>query len=78
MTSTAMPCTTALGQLPPLAMSQMTKTARDTAMTAGTKMPEIRSAMRWMGALLEVASSTRRMMWARAVSSPTLVARILK
>ena len=43
-------------------------------MTTGTKTPAILSAWRSMGALELVASSTRRMMLASAVSSPTAVA----
>ncbi len=42
--------------------------------TVGTKMPATRSASRWMGALEPCASSTSRMIWARTVSFPTLVA----
>ena len=44
--------------------------------TTGTNTPATLSASLAMGALELVASSTRRMIWARAVSSPTLVARI--
>ena len=43
-------------------------------MTAGTKTPAILSAIRSMGAFELVASSTRRMMLASVVSSPTAVA----
>ncbi len=46
------------------------------AMTTGTNTPAILSAMRSMGALELVASSTRRMMPARVVSSPTARASI--
>ena len=44
------------------------------AITTGTKTPAMRSAVRSMGALELVASSTRRMMPASVVSSPTAVA----
>ena len=44
------------------------------ASITGTKMPEIRSANRWIGAFEPWACSTRRTIWARAVSLPTLVA----
>ena len=42
--------------------------------TTGTKMPDTRSAILERGALLAAASSTRRMIWLRVVSSPTRVA----
>ena len=45
------------------------------AMTIGTNTPATLSASLAMGALELVASSTNRMIWASAVSSPTLVAR---
>ena len=60
----------------PVATSQMQNTTTATVMTAGTNTPEMRSAMRWIGALLLVASSTSLMIWASAVSSPTRVARM--
>ena len=44
------------------------------AITTGTKTAETWSASFWIGALLPCASSTRRMICARAVSRPTLVA----
>ena len=47
-------------------------------MTIGTKTPATLSASFAIGALELVASSTRRIICARAVSSPTLVACILK
>ena len=46
-------------------------------MTTGTKTPAMLSARRSIGALELVASSTKRMMPASVVSSPTAVARIL-
>ncbi len=52
--------------------SRVTSTA--ITITAGTKMPEIVSASRAMGALVAAASLTMRMICARLVSSPTLVA----
>ena len=47
-------------------------------MTTGTKIPATRSASLATGALLEVASSTSRMICASAVSSPTRSARMTK
>ena len=47
-------------------------------MTTGTNTPLMRSAIFSMGALELVASSTRRMMPASVVSSPTRVARMVK
>ena len=44
------------------------------AMTTGTNTPLTLSASRAMGALELLASSTRRMIWERVVSSPTLEA----
>ena len=43
-------------------------------MTTGTKTPATLSASLAMGALEEAASSTRRIIWARVVSSPTRLA----
>jgi len=43
--------------------------------TTGTNTAEIRSASRWIGALLPCASSTRRMIRERTVSRPTWVTR---
>ena len=54
---------------------QPTKVPRAMRATAGTKMAEMRSARRCTGALEPWASSTRRTIWARAVSAPTAVAR---
>ena len=48
------------------------------AMTTGTKTPATWSASLAMGALEEAASSTRAIIWARVVSSPTRVARKVK
>ena len=45
------------------------------AMTTGTKTPDTRSAILAMGAFVAAASSMRRMIWARVVSSPTRAAR---
>ena len=47
-------------------------------MTTGTNTPATLSASFAMGAFELVASSTRRMIWASAVSSPTLVAFMVK
>src|SRR6266699_1141300 len=43
--------------------------------TTGTNTPEMVSANRWIGAFEPCASSTRRIILARTVSAPTLVAR---
>ena len=61
---------------PAPAISQATAATRAMAMTTGTKMPATLSANLAMGALELVASSTKRMICAKAVSSPTLSARI--
>ena len=58
--------------------AQTTKVIKAMAMTAGTKTAATRSAIRWMGALEPWASSTRRMIWASAVSAPIFVARKVK
>ena len=58
--------------------SQTAMAARAMAMTAGTNTPATLSASLAMGALEDVASSTRRMICASVVSSPTLSARIVK
>ena len=55
-------------------MSQMIHTAMAMPMTAGTKMPDTLSAILAIGAFVAAASLTRRMIWAKVVSSPTLVA----
>ena len=57
---------------------QTPKVSRASTSTAGTKTPAISSARRWIGALEPWASSTRRTIWARAVSRPTRVARKVK
>ncbi len=59
----------------PVAISQAMPAMRAMANTTGTKMPETLSASLAMGALEPWASSTRRMIWASAVSSPTFSAR---
>ena len=51
------------------------KVAAAVAMTAGTKTAEMRSAIRWTGALPVCASVRSRPIWARVVFSPTRVAR---
>ena len=48
------------------------------AITTGTNTPATLSASLAIGALELVASSTRRMIWESAVSSPTFSARILQ
>ena len=55
--------------------SQKPSVPTESAMTIGTKNPEIRSASRWTWALPFWASSTRRAIWASCVSAPTRVAR---
>ena len=63
----------AVAKSPEIAIQTMKVTAA-IAMTTGTKTPAILSAIRSMGAFVLVASSTRRMMPASVVSSPTEVA----
>ena len=58
--------------------SQTAVASRAMPMTTGTKTPLTLSASLEMGALEALASSTRWMIWARAVSSPTLMARKVK
>ena len=55
---------------------QTAKPSAATAITAGTKTAETRSAMRWIGARLRCASATARAMRASAVASPTARASI--
>ncbi len=55
--------------------SQNPRVATDSAITIGTKTPEIRSASRCACALPFCASSTRRAIWASWVSAPTRSAR---
>ena len=59
-------------------MLHSTKLMDATAMTTGTKYDATTSTRRWMGAFDPWASSTSRMIWARTVSPPTLVARNVK
>ena len=54
--------------------NQVTRVTTAMAMAAGTNTEETRSARRCTAARLPWASSTRRMIWARAVSAPTRVA----
>ena len=56
-------------------MSQPIRVSTASPITAGTKTPETRSAIRARGALVAAASDTVLMIWARVVSSPTRVAR---
>ena len=70
ITSTLMPWFTAAAKSPVIA-HHSAKVASAMAITAGTKMALMRSAKRSMGALDEVASSTRRMIPAKVVSAPT-------
>ena len=77
ITSTDTPATSArLGV--PVTMSQTMAVTRAMAMTMGTKTPATRSASLAMGAFEAEASSTSWMIRARAVSSPTPVARMVK
>ena len=57
------------------AMSHTMAVTMATAITTGTNTPLTLSASRAMGAFVAPASSTRRMIWERVVSSPTLEAR---
>ena len=75
ITSTAMPQDRANSKSAPL-ISHTRTVSRAMVMTMGTNTPAILSAILAMGALLELASSTRRMIWEKVVSSPTLDARI--
>jgi hypothetical protein len=74
MMSTATAAVNASVALPPSA-SHATSVAADSAITAGTKTLDTRSASRWTGALPACASVTSQAIWATAVSAPTLVAR---
>ncbi len=60
---------------PAPASSQNASVAAERASTIGTKIAEMRSARRWMGALPACASLTRRPICASAVSPPIFVAR---
>ena len=77
-TSTEMPRWRDRPMSPPLRISQMTVTAAAMAMTTGTNTPEMVSASLATGALVEAASLTMLISWARVVSSPTRVARHLR
>src|SRR6266702_1089473 len=57
-------------------MAQAVKVSAAMTSTTGTKMLEMVSAKRWIGAFEPCACSTMRMIVARTVSAPTLVARI--
>ena len=59
-------------------MNQIIAAITAIVITTGTKTPAILSAILAIGALLEPASSTRRIIWLMVVSSPTLDARIFK
>ena len=78
MTTTATAEVSASFTLPPVAMSHTTKVTAAMASTTGTNTPATLSARRAMGALVALASSTRRMIRARSVSAPTRVARKVK
>ena len=73
MMSTATDACTASGTLP-LTSNHPVSVPMAMSTTTGTNTPEMRSASRWIGALLVWASSTNRTIWARAVSEPMRVA----
>ena len=75
MTTTATAAVRASFTSPPVATSHTANVTAAMTSTAGTKTVATLSAMRAMGALVALASSTRRMMRARLVSAPTRVAR---
>ncbi len=58
----------------PVKTNHTTAVTMEMAMTTGTKTPATRSANLAMGALDDAASSTRAIIWASVVSSPTRVA----
>ena len=74
MISTATAAVPAITALPPKT-SQPMKVAMAITNTIGTKMPETRSARRWISALPDWASSTSFAIRASWVSEPTRVAR---
>ena len=76
MTSTLTACESAVSSDAPAPSAHAANVTSATAMTAGTNTPDMRSASFSTGALVEVASSTRRMMPASVVSSPTRSARM--
>lgn len=76
MTSTLMACDSATSSVAPPSIHTANVTTAMT-ITTGTNTPDILSAIFSMGAFVEVASSTSRMMPASAVSSPTRSARIV-
>ena len=73
ITSTEIPLARANPTLSP-AKSHTATVTTATAITAGTKTPDTRSATLAMGALVAAASLTIWMIWDKVVSSPTLVA----
>ncbi len=73
ITSTAIAMEIANSRLCPY-NNHITAASRAIQMTAGTKTALILSARRPIGAFDDEASSTSRIIWARVVSSPTLVA----
>ena len=78
ITRTATACERATAKLPGATKTNHAANVTNAIpMTTGTKMPAMLSARRSIGALELVASSTRRIMPASVVSSPTAVARIL-
>ena len=75
MTSTEMACVSAVDTSLDSAIHKM-NAATAMQMTTGTNTPAILSAIFSMGAFVDVASSTRRMMPASVVSAPTRSARM--
>lgn len=76
MTSTLMACDMAVSSVEPPSIHTANVTTAMT-MTTGTNTPDILSAIFSMGAFVDVASSTSRMMPASVVSSPTRSARMV-
>ena len=76
MTSTLMACDMAVSSVEPPSIHTANVTTA-TTMTTGTNTPDILSAIFSMGAFVDVASSTSRMMPASVVSSPTRSARMV-
>ena len=71
MTRMEMPMEKANSKSAPMAKYHRAVTATAKVMTAGTKIPATASAIFAIGALLALASSTRRIIWLIVVSSPT-------
>ena len=74
-TATAVPIASTRARSSGPNASQPRNVASAATRTAGTNQAETRSASRCMGARAPWASSTRRMIWASVLSSPTAVTR---